>query len=169
MQPMMTPRSTRYQQSATTPGGYPQQTPRGARASVAPGFDSILSPDSTSAGVGPVAGAGGKENIHTVVRIRPDLEGHQAGASLNKCVWADGDGKHISIGLDGREVKRFKFDGVFGPEATQSDMFSIAKRFVDAAQRGYNGTIFAYGQTGSGSETHTEGEKQTTQEIEESM
>ena len=91
----------------------------------------------------PTTSSNGKENIHTVVRIRPDIENHQAGASTTKCVFADGDGKHISIVREGGEVKRFKFDGVFGPQATQTEMFSIARRFVDAAMKGYNGTIFA--------------------------
>jgi kinesin family protein 6/9 len=45
----------------------------------------------------------------------------------------------------------FKFDGVFGMDATQEDVFNVvAKSSVDSVLEGYNATIFAYGQTGSG-------------------
>ena len=45
----------------------------------------------------------------------------------------------------------FKFDGIFGMDATQEDVFNVvAKSSVDSVLEGYNSTIFAYGQTGSG-------------------
>eukprot|EP01016_Furgasonia_blochmanni_P018370 TRINITY_DN20886_c0_g1_i1.p1 TRINITY_DN20886_c0_g1~~TRINITY_DN20886_c0_g1_i1.p1 ORF type:complete len:328 (+),score=82.67 TRINITY_DN20886_c0_g1_i1:64-1047(+) len=45
----------------------------------------------------------------------------------------------------------FDFNQVFGPKATQSEIFQyIAKEVVDSGLEGFNGTIFAYGQTGSG-------------------
>ena len=45
----------------------------------------------------------------------------------------------------------FKFDGVFGMEAKQEELFELLSRPVlDDALEGINGCVFAYGQTGSG-------------------
>ena len=50
-----------------------------------------------------------------------------------------------------RENYDFKFNGIFGPEAKQDEVFDgVAKKVVLGALQGVNGTIFAYGQTGSG-------------------
>ena len=49
----------------------------------------------------------------------------------------------------------FKFDQVFDPTASQSDVHQFCgSAMVTDVIDGYNGTIFAYGQTGSG-KTHT--------------
>ncbi|CAD7931766.1 unnamed protein product [Amoebophrya sp. A25] len=46
---------------------------------------------------------------------------------------------------------KFKFDGIFGMDATQEEVFkSVAVPVITDALSGVNGTIFAYGQTGSG-------------------
>ena len=46
-------------------------------------------------------------------------------------------------------------DYIFGPEKTNNDLFeTVIKPIVDAAVKGFNGTVFAYGQTSSG-KTHT--------------
>lgn len=50
-----------------------------------------------------------------------------------------------------KEKRMFKFDGVFGPNATQDEVFlETAAKMVPYAFRGYNACCFAYGQTGSG-------------------
>ena len=50
-----------------------------------------------------------------------------------------------------KEKYDFKFNGIFGPEAKQDEVFDgVAKKVVLGALEGVNGTIFAYGQTGSG-------------------
>ncbi|QDZ21232.1 kinesin [Chloropicon primus] len=50
-----------------------------------------------------------------------------------------------------KEKYDFKFNGIFGPEAKQDEVFDgVAKKVVLGALQGVNGTIFAYGQTGSG-------------------
>ena len=51
--------------------------------------------------------------------------------------------------------KAFKFDGLFGPGATQSEVYdAAASNIVRGVLEGYNGAILAYGQTGSG-KTHS--------------
>lgn len=49
------------------------------------------------------------------------------------------------------QTSKFPFDGVFGPDATQEDVFSATVRpLLAAVLEGVNCTLFAYGQTGSG-------------------
>jgi hypothetical protein len=46
-----------------------------------------------------------------------------------------------------RDRHVFAFNAVFGPDATQEDVFNaVARRAVLGALDGYNGTVFAYGQ-----------------------
>ncbi|KAJ8676006.1 hypothetical protein QAD02_011792 [Eretmocerus hayati] len=50
-----------------------------------------------------------------------------------------------------RGESSFQFDHIFGPENNNSDVFNtVVQPIVDAAVKGFNGTIFAYGQTSSG-------------------
>ncbi|KAE8731214.1 Kinesin-4 [Hibiscus syriacus] len=49
---------------------------------------------------------------------------------------------------DGRKV--FLFNRVFGPSATQDDVFNDTQPLIRSVMDGYNVCIFAYGQTGSG-------------------
>jgi kinesin family member C1 len=44
----------------------------------------------------------------------------------------------------------YKFDRVFGPEASQSDVFLEVGDFVQSALDGHNVCLLSYGQTGSG-------------------
>lgn len=98
---------------------------------------------SNAAGSGSGVGGNQREAIQTIVRIRPDIDGHQQ-QQATKVVFAQ-DRRQVCIGKDGRggDVKTFTFDGVFGEDTTQQDMFAVATRFVDASMKGYNGTIFA--------------------------
>ena len=51
--------------------------------------------------------------------------------------------------------KTYTFDGVFGPDATQADVYAHAiEPIVAETLEGFNCTVFAYGQTGTG-KTHT--------------
>lgn len=46
--------------------------------------------------------------------------------------------------------QEFRFDGIYGEDATQEDVFDgVARDAVDAALAGFNSTVFAYGQTGA--------------------
>lgn len=51
-------------------------------------------------------------------------------------------------------AKRFEFDNVFGPVASQTRIYDEISEVVTSVLDGYNVCIFAYGQTGSG-KTHT--------------
>lgn len=105
-----------------------------------------------------------KGNIRVYCRVRPFLGGQPN--SLN-AVDHIGEGNITIItpskyGKEGR--KSFNFNKVFGPSATQAEVFSDMQPLVRSVLDGYNVCIFAYGQTGSG-KTHTmTGPKELTEE-----
>eukprot|EP00043_Microstomoeca_roanoka_P016083 m.162635 g.162635 ORF g.162635 m.162635 type:complete len:123 (+) comp16388_c0_seq44:450-818(+) len=48
------------------------------------------------------------------------------------------------------ESKTFSYDHVFGPEATQLDVYrTLVEPLLDEVLTGFNCTVFAYGQTGT--------------------
>lgn len=53
--------------------------------------------------------------------------------------------------------KKYQFDRVFGPEATQNDVFSEVETLSTSLLDGYSCCLFAYGQTGSGKTFTMEG------------
>ena len=114
-------------------------------------------------------------NIRVLCRVRPTLESeferkdaHESGVAVN--VIGDNSvavirhshhhhhhhhhrgGSNSNIG--GSNVDRFKFDHVFGPNASQADVFDEIQPLIEGTLSGFNTTLFAYGQTGSG-KTHT--------------
>ncbi|KAJ8612919.1 hypothetical protein CTAYLR_006189 [Chrysophaeum taylorii] len=83
--------------------------------------------------------------VRVYCRVRPLLE----------------QGPASSVSASGREVsvnneQFFTFDGAFGPEATQEDVYEGIRcaELVRDVLSGYNATVFAYGQTASG-KSHT--------------
>lgn len=59
----------------------------------------------------------------------------------------------------------FQYDGVFGSDALQDQIFeAVAMPVVERFLQGYNGTIFAYGQTGSGKTYTVDGSQKYYQE-----
>ena len=104
---------------------------------------------------------GKKERVRVHCRIRPLNSRERAdnappvvrredGAAEGRIVYE----RAAAAGNKG-ETKAFAFDSVFGPEATQKDVYArAAQPVVQSFLDGYNGTVFAYGQTGTG-KTHT--------------
>ena len=100
-------------------------------------------------------------NVRVFARIRPLLNSgpdsdSSGGTAMSTCLFPQGDGLSVRIvKMDESEVGHsFSFDKVFGPEATQSEVFTEVSELVQSALDGHSVCIFSYGQTGSG-KTHT--------------
>ncbi|CAM9545792.1 unnamed protein product, partial [Hapterophycus canaliculatus] len=126
----------------------------------------------------------GGESVRVIVRLRPEEQegGALAGGRdmAGSCVLGVEDQKLTVVdprrrsstggssgsgtggGGDGgrrgeeqhQQAHDFSFDRVFGPEASQEDVFDTVKPLVHATVDGFTTTVFAYGSTGSG-KTHT--------------
>lgn len=89
-------------------------------------------------------------NIKVVARFRPLNPSEEKSGSQEIVSFPPGSQESVSI-----RGKTYLFDRVFGPHATQAQVYEeAAKPIVKDVLSGYNGTIFAYGQTSSG-KTHT--------------
>lgn len=89
-------------------------------------------------------------NIKVVCRFRPLNSAEERSGSEFIVGFSSGSQESVTI-----RGKTYIFDRVFGPEATQDQVYlESAKPIVKDVLSGYNGTIFAYGQTSSG-KTHT--------------
>jgi len=61
------------------------------------------------------------------------------------------DHTNKAIILNTKQPRTFAFDGVFGPESTQDEVFElIGRSMVSQVLQGYNGSIYCFGQTGAG-------------------
>lgn len=92
-----------------------------------------------------------KGNIRVYCRIRPFLPGQTKKQTTIEYIGENGElifGNPSKPGKDGQRM--FKFNKVFGPDATQAEVFSDTQPLIRSALDGYNVCIFAYGQTGSG-------------------
>jgi kinesin family protein 6/9 len=108
--------------------------------------------DSDDDGTERGAGAGGPEDgaIGIYLRVKPVAN------PTTKVEYDPQDGKLVfHVPKDAvwgsvnntREKYEFTFNAVFGPEATQDDVFTaVGRRPVLGCLDGYNGTVFAYGQ-----------------------
>ena len=117
-----------------------------------------------------------KGNIRVFARIKPLLgvdrvvgadesSGTGAGSTSNTSRSASSSSSSVSVDvLDDRLVHvvspatnratTFELDRVFGPQTTQTEVFSEVAPLVESLVDGFDVCIFAYGQTGSG-KTHT--------------
>ncbi|KAL6208232.1 hypothetical protein ACLB2K_019183 [Fragaria x ananassa] len=103
-----------------------------------------------------------KGSIRVYCRVRPFLSGQSNSLS---CVDHMEDG-NITVNTPSRHGKgqrTFSFNKVFGPSATQADVFSDMQPLIRSVLDGYNVCIFAYGQTGSGKTFTMTGPRELTE------
>ncbi len=91
-------------------------------------------------------------NIRVICRIRPlSIEeyesNHTSKAEVAKLV------KVVDVNIVELNGNVFEVDRVFGPDSTQTEIFSDLEPLVRASMNGYRSCILAYGQTGSGKVT----------------
>ncbi|CAN4108861.1 unnamed protein product [Withania somnifera] len=95
-----------------------------------------------------------KGNIRVYCRVRPFLPGQPNSISTVDHIY-EGNITITTPSKYGKEGKKsFTFNKVFGPSATQAEVFADTQPLIRSVLDGYNVCIFAYGQTGSG-KTHT--------------
>uniref|UniRef100_A0A8C6P9C0 Kinesin-like protein n=1 Tax=Nothobranchius furzeri TaxID=105023 RepID=A0A8C6P9C0_NOTFU len=104
-------------------------------------------------------------NIRVFCRVRPLVDGGlsshiQLAPSDNKSITlAKTEESHTGKSADTHKNYHFSFDQVFGPHASQQQIFEEISLLVQSALDGYNVCCFAYGQTGSGKTYTMEGEE----------
>uniref|UniRef100_A0AAX7T064 Kinesin-like protein n=1 Tax=Astatotilapia calliptera TaxID=8154 RepID=A0AAX7T064_ASTCA len=106
-----------------------------------------------------------KGNIRVFCRVRPLVGGGlpkhvQLATSDNKAITlAKTEESHTGKTADTQKNYNFSFDRVFGPRASQQEVFEEISLLVQSALDGYNVCCFAYGQTGSGKTYTMEGDE----------
>ncbi|XP_056144919.1 carboxy-terminal kinesin 2-like [Lampris incognitus] len=105
-----------------------------------------------------------KGNIRVFCRVRPLVGGGlikhiQLSGSDNKMTLTlvKTQESHTGQARDSEKQYKFKLDKVFGPHASQQEVFEELSLLVQSALDGYNVCCFAYGQTGSGKTYTMEG------------
>ncbi|ORX77302.1 kinesin-domain-containing protein, partial [Basidiobolus meristosporus CBS 931.73] len=106
-----------------------------------------------------------ESNIQVVIRCRGrnEKELRENSPSIVQSNSLLGTEIHLSAGPYEKTAKKYTFDKVFGPEATQEHVYeNVVKSFLEEVIMGYNCTIFAYGQTGTGKTYTMEGNLEET-------
>ncbi|XP_058009656.1 kinesin-like protein KIN-14J [Hevea brasiliensis] len=92
-----------------------------------------------------------KGNIRVYCRIRPFLPGQCKKQTTIEYISENGELIVSNPSKQGKDNDRlFKFNKVFGPTASQEEVFLDTQPLIRSVLDGYNVCIFAYGQTGSG-------------------
>ncbi|KAI6692370.1 hypothetical protein NL676_020080 [Syzygium grande] len=105
-----------------------------------------------------------KGNIRVYCRVRPFLAGQANRLSTVDRI-EEGNIAVNTFSKYGKEARKsFTFNKVFGPSATQEEVFSDTQPLIRSVLDGYNVCIFAYGQTGSGKTYTMTGPKELTEE-----
>lgn len=86
-------------------------------------------------------------NLRVIARVRPLLPSDRT-VSREAAVWCENE-SDVFVRYKNK-VQQFSFDGCFGVDSTQSEVFDEVEHFVQSALDGYNVCLFTYGQTGSG-------------------
>ncbi|XP_049574481.1 kinesin-like protein KIFC3 isoform X2 [Syngnathus scovelli] len=94
-----------------------------------------------------------KGNIRVLCRVRPVRGCGEDGDALTY----DPDDDGVLYLDDKGKVTTFELDKVFGPQATQAEVFEEVEALVTSCVDGFHVCIFAYGQTGSGKTYTMEG------------
>ncbi|KAJ7977614.1 Kinesin-like protein [Quillaja saponaria] len=103
-----------------------------------------------------------KGSIRVYCRVRPFLSGQMNYLSSVQHI-EDGIITISTPSKNGKGHKSFSFNKVFGPSATQAEVFSDMHPLIRSVLDGYNVCIFAYGQTGSGKTYTMSGPKEHTE------
>ncbi|CAI8584303.1 unnamed protein product [Vicia faba] len=107
-----------------------------------------------------------KGSIRVYCRIRPFFPGQPNQLSAVENI-EDGT---ITVSIpsrNGKGQRSFNFNKVFGPSATQAEVFLDMQPLIRSVLDGYNVCIFAYGQTGSGKTYTMTGPKEITEKSQE--
>ncbi|KZV16019.1 kinesin-4 [Dorcoceras hygrometricum] len=92
-----------------------------------------------------------KGNIRVYCRVRPFLPGVKQKQSTVEYIGENGEIVVVNPSKQGKEARRsFKFNKIYGPTATQAEVFADTQPLIQSVLDGYNVCILAYGQTGSG-------------------
>jgi kinesin family protein C1 len=108
-----------------------------------------------------------KGNIRVFCRVRPLLKDEEQSDTVqyifpkfdDRCLEIISNQAREATGCRSAPPTKYsyRFDKVFGPNATQKQVFEEISQLVQSALDGYNTCIFAYGQTGSGKTYTMEG------------
>lgn len=63
-------------------------------------------------------------------------------------------GAEVTLASPGGDKPSFAFDEVFGPNASNEEVFRAVRPTLDDVRAGINGAVLAYGQSGAG-KSHT--------------
>ena len=86
-------------------------------------------------------------NLRVIARVRPPIASDRCNGR-SPAVWVEGD---ATVCVKYKEkTSRFTYDGAFGTDSTQEEVFDEVSNFVQSALDGYDVCLFTYGQTGSG-------------------